>query len=50
MIKRICIHVLSNNRGWMILKQILKIIEDESINFNNSSVPNYLPDILVNFK
>lgn len=34
----------------MVLKEILKILRGDSANFNDLTVPYYLPDILANFK
>lgn len=45
-IKKKCISVLTKNKGLKVLKQILNILQ--GINFNDLSVPNYLPDILAN--
>jgi len=34
----------------MVLKEILKILQGDSANLNDLSVPNYSLDILTNFK
>jgi hypothetical protein len=49
-IKTKCKNVLNKNKGLMVLKEISKILQGDSANFNDLSVPNYLPDILANFK
>ncbi|KAF0761940.1 DUF659 domain-containing protein [Aphis craccivora] len=38
------------NNGKKVLKEISKILQGDSDNFNDLSVPNYSPDILANFK
>ena len=49
-IKTKCKNVLNKNKGLMVLKEISKILQGDSANFNDLSVPNYSPDILANFK
>jgi hypothetical protein len=34
----------------MVLKEISKILQGDSANFNDLSIPNYSPDILANFQ
>lgn len=50
MIKLKCINVISKNKGLKVLKIFLKIAHCESINFKDSFVQNYLPDILTSIK
>lgn len=49
-IKTKCKNVLNKNKGLIVLKEISKILQGDSANFNDLSVPNYSPDILANFK
>jgi hypothetical protein len=49
-IKTIYKNVLNKNKGLMVLKEISKILQGDSANFNDLSVPNQSPYILANFK
>jgi hypothetical protein len=48
-IKTKCNKVLNKNKGMIVLKEILKILQGDSANFNDLSISNYSPDILANF-
>lgn len=42
--------VSKKNKELMVLKEILKILLDDSVNFNDLSVLNYSPGIIANLK
>lgn len=50
MIKTKFKNVFDKNKGLMVFNEISKILQGESANFNNLSIPNYSSDILTNFK